>query len=285
MKTPPTSKVRQLDRNIRRRTLVALSTFASCMPSKIAYSHGFLAPPAAGLPDFLGIGVQKAGTSWLYKNLRCHEELFLPDLKELHYFDQNYYRSLNWYSSQFEDKTDRLCGEITPAYSVLPRRRIAFIRNTMPDIKLILLLRNPIDRAWSRARMNLMSPTGLNLSYEDITEHQFYNNFTHRASFGRGQYSKIIDNWLSEFPREQLFVGFFDDIQTKPRQLLHDIFSFLGVSLDTNWQSFPTNTVIYPGKMAALPDKYRVFLNDLYRSELQELYERFGDKILPWLNN
>ena len=61
-------------------------------PEKWAYTRGYGVPE--GLPSFLGIGVQKGGTSWLYENLRCHPELFLPDQKELHFFDRRFHRTI-----------------------------------------------------------------------------------------------------------------------------------------------------------------------------------------------
>ena len=121
-----------------------------------AYRQGLLSPRALSLPHFLGIGAVKAGTTWLYRNLRCHPELYLPHPKEVHYFDQRFDRGLRFYAGKFEDGRARVRGEITPAYSALPPDRIRFIRSVMPDLKLIFLMRNPVDRAWSHALMDLV---------------------------------------------------------------------------------------------------------------------------------
>ena len=68
-------------------------------------------------PAFLGIGVQRAATTWVYECLRAHPEVFLPDLKEVHYFDENYELGANWYASHFpESVRERTLGEITPSY-------------------------------------------------------------------------------------------------------------------------------------------------------------------------
>src|SRR6478735_2243157 len=79
------------------------------------------------LPDFLGIGAQKAGSSWLRANLRRHPELYLPP-SELHFFDQHPSRGLAEYSRHFGATEARVKGEITPAYSVLPEDRVQSIR-------------------------------------------------------------------------------------------------------------------------------------------------------------
>ena len=94
------------------------------------------------LPDFLGIGAQKAGTTWLHDNLSCHPELYLPPEKEIHYFDQHNDKPISYYSQFFKkSKKNRACvkGEITPAYSVLPQNMIERIMGIMPHLKIIFV--------------------------------------------------------------------------------------------------------------------------------------------------
>ena len=67
------------------------------------YRYGLLSPARVPFPDFLGIGAQKAGTTWLHENLRRHPELFLPEEKELHYFDRQWVRPLRHYSAAFRE--------------------------------------------------------------------------------------------------------------------------------------------------------------------------------------
>lgn len=159
---------------------------------KKAYRWGWLTFHPRLAPDFLGIGAQKSGTTWLYKNLRCHPELFLPDEKELHYFDWNYERSLRWYGHQFKPGINKIKGEITPGYSIIERERIALIHRLWPKLRLVLLLRNPIDRAWSQAVMNLVTLSGR--PYEDVSPTEFLEHFRSPRSVLRGDYRSIIDN-------------------------------------------------------------------------------------------
>lgn len=151
-------------------------------------------------PHFVCIGAQKAGTTWLHSNLRKHQELWLPPIKEIHYFDYkennfspalkqqffdnsrqnrrwrriainrlkvnckspNIQRLLwdrnylfnrqnndDWYSSLFELGRGKIIGEITPAYSTLNSSSVAHIHKLMPELKIIFMMRNPIERAWS----------------------------------------------------------------------------------------------------------------------------------------
>ncbi len=232
------------------------------------------------LPDFLGIGAQKAGTTWLHENLRCHPELYLPDAKELHYFDWSFHRSLRFYAGQFRDGADRVKGEITPGYSILSRTRIALIRDLMPDLRLLFLMRNPIDRAWSQALMNLVSRA--NRRREDVSDDEFRDHFRSARSLRRGDYLTTIDNWLAHFPQEQLLVGFYEDLSDRPRGLLTDVFRHLRVSTNVDWTRFPYNRVVFKGIQGPLPPHLRVELVDMYQDDLRRLYKRFGQRVRAW---
>ncbi|OGT83573.1 MAG: hypothetical protein A3H91_02535 [Gammaproteobacteria bacterium RIFCSPLOWO2_02_FULL_61_13] len=114
---------------------------------KRLYRLGLRSSAQLTLPDFLCIGAQKAGTTWLYENLRRHPEIFLPHRKELHYFDWGYSRHINIYAKNFENVSGKIKGDITPAYAVIAPDRIDIIRAIMPDAKILMLLRNPVGRA------------------------------------------------------------------------------------------------------------------------------------------
>lgn len=232
------------------------------------------------LPDFLGIGAQKCGTTWLYENLARHPNLFLPAVKELHYFDWHFRRPLSWYCDKFAPGAGLTLGEITPNYCTLAAERIAFIRKIMPEVRLIFLMRNPIDRAWSQAVMNLAEKTGR--SPDAVSDKEFHDHFHHRRSRMRGAYLENLDRWLSYFPEDQLYCGFFDSIVQQPRNLLQDILRFLGVSLDVDWNLFPAEQVVRKGVADAIPERHRAVLEQLYKDDIRLLHERFGDRIGRW---
>lgn len=166
--------------------------FAFSLAKDGALRLGWRPRRVAHLPDFLGIGAQKAGTTWLHENLRCHPELYLPDAKELHYFDWDFHQSLRSYAEHFRDGADRVKGEITPGYSILSSIRIALIKDLMPDLRLLFLVRNPISRAWSQALMNLVGRT--NRRREDVSDDEFRKHFRSTRSVKRGDYLTTIDN-------------------------------------------------------------------------------------------
>ena len=244
------------------------------------YARGLRSACRLSLPDFLGIGAQKAGTTWLHENLRKHPQLFLPEEKELHYFDWHYHEPLRSYALQFERANGRVKGEITPGYATLTRERIAFVHRLMPAARLILLLRNPIDRAWSQALMNLV--TRPERAYEDVDEGEFRAHFESARSVLRGDYLATIDSWLSYYRPEQLYVGFYEDVSERPRELLKEVFAHLGVSTEVEWKDFPYEKVVHRGAGRPLPGALRAMLADMYRDDLDRLVQRFGQRAERW---
>ncbi len=256
---------------------------------KWCYRRGLRSSDDLCLPDFLGIGAQKAGTTWLAWNLRRHPDIFMPKIKELHYFDHDFHKTLRHYATNFEPGRGKAKGEVTPAYSFLPKGRIRFIRTIMPAVRLILIMRNPIDRAWSHAIFELV--TRQRRRFEEVTDSEFKTFFMSEPCVMRTDYPTILENWLSVFPREQLYLGFYEEIVSHPRKLLGNIFSHLGVSDEVDWGSFPHEQVILPhfgpvrdhrGSHTYMPPEIRRFLEQMYARDIERLYERFGESVAGW---
>ena len=251
------------------------------LPEKWLASAGLYAPRDLRLPDFLGIGAQKAGTTWLHRNLQCHPDCYFPPgIKEIRFFDARFYWSLRKYSSFFEPAGERVTGEITPGYGALRRGRIRFVRRLMPRVRLVLILRNPIERAWSHAVMDLATTRGRRL--EEVEEWEFLAHFRSSGARRQGSYAAMLERWLSVFPEEQLLVAFFEDIAERPRDLLSRVFRHIGVSEPADWERFPYDSQIHGGLPAALPDAYRESLREIYRGELEALAARLGGPARGW---
>jgi len=187
-------------------------------------------------PDFLIIGAQKAGTTALFNYLSKHPDIGLPIKKEIHFFDLNYFRGVNWYLAHFplKFKKKKITGEATPYYlfhPYVPKR----VYQYFPDIKLIIILRNPIDRAFSHFQMEVRNgrekKKNFNYAFEneilrlnkiDLSklEDPYYQDDDHRNHlyFERGKYSKQISAWLNYFPKSNihiiLYEEFFSDVNT-----------------------------------------------------------------------
>lgn len=181
---------------------------------------------------FLGIGAQKAGTTWLFHQLRRHPDVSFPRGKELHYWNRAELPvAAEWSSLLTLDRGDkRSVGEITPAYFHLPTARIAVIHQAFPDLRLFVSLRNPITRAWSAALMELARQSRRET---DTDDDWFVEEVLSAASLARGSYTSNLERWLSFFPREQLFVSLFEDIQHRPAVLLAELAHHLG--LNASW--------------------------------------------------
>jgi hypothetical protein len=142
----------------------------------------------------------------------CYPQLFLQAKKEIHYFDRHFEMRLKNYAEFFEPGKGRVKGEITPDYGILIQERVRFIHSIMPKVKLILMIRNPIERAWSAARRVFSKQ--YERFWEEVDEDEIYEFFLHQTSnykgdyepgLNYGEYSKIIDRWLKEFPVEHFF--------------------------------------------------------------------------------
>jgi len=237
------------------------------------------------LPDFLIISPPKTGSTWLAANLRCHPRIFIPAIKELKYFS-TYYRwlDLNWYARHFQPAGDRLKGEASPSYSVLPRRMIQSLRELIPEVKLIFLMRDPVARAWSHARhnwhhreANFRRRVG---TFDTVADEEWRENFRHPWPLASGDYLGQLRRWLSVFPRRQIFVEFFERIQTDPVGLLTGIMEFLGVAPPEDWSPYPTRETILPGAAKTmsngLRDDLRLLLEERTRELGAILKEKFG---------
>lgn len=261
-------------------------------PQRILYERGILSTDRFRLPDFLGIGGIKAATTWLYENLACHPDLFLPPHKEVHYFDINRDQRLSWYSSQFEGAGDALAGDITPSYGLLPVNRIHSVRRLIPDARLLLIMRNPVDRAWSHAVMKLARER--DRPVEQVSDTEFRAFFTGERCKAAGDYEAMIARWTSVYPKEQLLTIWFDDVEARPSDVLTRVFAHLGVSTDVDLSGFPVSTVIDRGVRGALsvekqsrtqiPDHFRDDLIEMYREPIDRLSQRLGDVPGGWIS-
>jgi hypothetical protein len=279
-------------------------------------------------PDFIGIGAQKAGTTWLYRNLQPHPKIWIPR-KEVHYFDQKIRqassfslrsrffgkssedvrwrrqvrhwtkahlkdRSLSgllwtykyymkkpgdrWYASLFEPKKGRIAGEITPAYSMLNDEMVAHVHGLMPEARIIFMVRNPIERAWSQAVMYFdKEEKG---AAKSVSEEEFLGRFARRDTHLLTDYLRTLENWGSFYQEEQIFVGFLEDVNFHPDELLGSVYSFLGV--DPSFKPHSAKRKIHSRSADTMPTRLAAHLAGVYREEIERLEERFGGYASFW---
>lgn len=270
-----------------------------------------LEPGSYEFPDFLLIGPQRTGTSWLRENLSFHPEIFMPSKKELYFFNKLITKSgsnytsdrLEWYSEQFNPRFSDIVkqnasylkntrnihsldlslkklfapcrkGEATASYAVMRESLIEEIKILNPDIRAIMLIRNPIERAWSHAKKDLLRQT--NKTLDEVSFDEFMKFYSKDYQLRCGRYSEIIKKWDLIIGKNNLFIGIYDDIGTRPEDLLRKIFNFLGVSDRSECINVSlSRVVINKTKAEIIPATHRDFLLGLFGDELEELNETF----------
>jgi hypothetical protein len=203
------------------------------------------------LPTFLGIGVPRGGTTWLHTLLASHPEIYMPTRrKEVRFFDRNYERGLGWYETFFPSlryvKQYRVVGEISPQYyksEECPER----IFMTLPNSKLIIILRHPISRAYS--------VYGFHVQRRNF-KGSFENFLAARPEIlKQGLYSQYIQQYLCYFDKTQILAMLFEDAIVNTVKTKVTIADFLGVDPDkfpssagsarVNASSVPKNRLLY----------------------------------------
>jgi hypothetical protein len=183
------------------------------------------------LPTFIVIGPGKTGTTWLYKCLKEHPQVGLArGTKETLFFNHNYNKGLGWYEKFFEGLDGCAIGEVSNDYFFSPDAP-ARIAADLPDVKLITMLRNPIDRIISMYRFNMRNGNFRAWhGREDVNLAETLDTVPGMLEMNR--YQKYLGNYLRCFPKDRIFVGLFDDIRSSPEILVSDIYKFIGVDPD-----------------------------------------------------
>jgi len=191
------------------------------------------------LPTFIGIGAQRAGTTWAYNCLAEHPDVFMTRKKELHFFYVNYARGLDWYRDQFaEAGSAHARGEITPDY-LYHEQALVNIARDVPDARLFVILRNPIDRAVSAFVLHRQRYSGQAFGAALESDPELID---------RGLYAQHLGRVFARFPREQLAVLYYDDLVDRPLEFLRSLYAFVGVDPEFRPASVETryNRVMYP---------------------------------------
>lgn len=271
-------------------------------------------------PDFLVIGAQKAGTTWLYGNLLYHPEVWMPPIKELNYLNHRFAPSADgWEGShrmsqasavrEHHDRAlpsaaikssqlsaleacerleldeegyrsifgfaepDQVCGEISPDYCMLPREAIRYVAARQPAIRILQLLRDPVDRAISDLAMEYRKGCGPDPSGEIAENHL-------GLVIARSNYPSMIARWRTMLPAGSLHLLSYDDIRDRPDEFLTQVCRILGVLPDE--RLFPGRhevigggepTRVHPAVVATLEDR----LGFVYE-EMRDLAPAIADR-------
>ncbi|PIV81313.1 hypothetical protein COW53_05070 [bacterium CG17_big_fil_post_rev_8_21_14_2_50_64_8] len=285
------------------------------------------------MPDFICIGGQRTGTTWLHHVLSANDAVWMPPCKELHHFDtmdpdtpaypyryrehlasrvrhyglaalraagvrsvapgqtprlewawdRRYFltprRSIDWYRNLFEvaSARGRVTGEITPAYSILPPARVAEIAAAFPALKVILILRDPIARAWSHALKDMPASAAQDRA-------QAVRFLRAPDCFERSNWPAILDRWSAAIPPERMLVLGFEQIRSDPQGFLNAVADFLGAPLTLpsevggSLRERGSSTF----RAGGAPDTVVDAIADLYGPVIAETAARLPEVAAPW---
>lgn len=297
-------------------------------------------------PDFIGMGAPRSGTTWLYEVLRSHPDIWMPPIKELHYFDsldnnmsykrathKQLYRirkfafwrfrhylaaairliykgrifrgdnvkidfswdcrffghgsNLEWYSSLFTEAISKgaVAGEFTPDYALIQPETAKLLLELNPNLKALLMFRDPIERTWSNAVFYVTRRLKLKIS--DVSDDDWIKYCFRAECLERSDYLRMYQTLVNVLPPEQIFVGYFDHVTECPEVLIDEICYFL---------KLPSNSILPSEKLSEnINSAAKKYKNDIpkiiteklfshFHQGLEDLYLILGDEIIrKWI--
>ncbi|HYJ77188.1 MAG TPA: sulfotransferase [Actinomycetes bacterium] len=204
------------------------------------------------LPDFVVVGAQKAGTTSLYRMLRKHPQIHMPGTKELHFFDVHWDRGVQWYSQQFTPgRWQWRRGEATPyyLYRTVVRERMLEV---LPKARIVVILRNPVDRAYSHYWHDLRRfelerhdrevfptfETAVAFERPYLLGHligrdgpELWKEAAGRRGtyIRRGEYIDQVEPFIESYGRERVHIMLLEDLVAERERTLRELFGFLHV--------------------------------------------------------
>lgn len=210
------------------------------------------------LPDFLIIGEMKCGTTALYKYVTEHPQIEPAKRKELAFFNIHFNKGVRWYQHQFPNHPKHLTGEAS-GYLKFPdvARKVAGV---IPHVKLIVILRNPVDRVYSHYHMHVKKRR-IAMPFEKAIQ-------TIPGYLDQGKYAWKLKKWMEIFPDNQFLIIQNETLNKTPQKTMNGVFRYLGlhdfsvnVHKKYNTQNY---TNIHPQTRKWLINYYKPYNNELY---------------------
>jgi hypothetical protein len=180
-----------------------------------------------------------------------------------------------WYASLFRPPEGTIAGEICPSYARLGEETVAHIRELMPRLRIIFLLRNPIDRMWSQAAMHFEKHGYSSLA--DVDDARIVRFFDKPSSYRNSGYLETLRIWEAHFPPEQMFLGIFDRMKRDSGAFLKEIHAFLGLEASDAFVSPSVGERRNARKYIPIPEHHYRNLAEKHVGEIERLHERLRD--------
>ncbi|MFL6239524.1 MAG: sulfotransferase family protein [Actinomycetes bacterium] len=257
--------------------------------------------PAGRLPDFLIVGAMRAGTTSLAAWLAAHPQVFMPADKELHFFQPPVWgrRDVDWYREQFAGADpEQRAGEATPAY-MAHRVFIERMASVVPDARLVVSLRNPVERAWSQYRHAVAR--GEERSFRAVIDEELARDpadwRTSGMCLARGRYAEQLRALTDYYRRDRVHVVLFEAVTAEPEPAYVAMCRFLGIDDEFRpsvlGQRFDPVAMLgdrmqqkdFKG-LLSLPAAGRADPQDMppdMRAELQRYFAPYNEELADWL--
>lgn len=260
-------------------------------------------------PDFLLIGAPQAGTDLVKAALQAHPSVWFPPLDNILAFHPSFqlvrfntilkfYRrelpfsrdqavwlmryflriapSPSWYGSLFRTPAAAklIKGELSDEYMTLPYDEAAKLHSVMPDAKIVFMIRDPIERSYIDIRTRFLNHP--KMPFAKLSKRQLIALMNSDWARSHSGYQQAINNWNVFFPQTQIFVGFYEDMISRPDAFFSQLYAFLGLGEAPAFQPEASRPVTFPVAL------YK-YLHPFYIQEIRQMAKRFGGPALSWL--
>jgi hypothetical protein len=176
--------------------------------------------------NIIGIGAQKCASTWVYGMLAEHPDVAVSEEKEVNFFSYYYDRGYHWYHQQFSDDNQKHLAEVSPSYFCDPAVPARVARYN-PDAKIVLTLRDPLQRALSNHKHEVR------MGHADASDLSLEAGLENNPMYvEQGRYATHLKNWLQVFPEQQILVLLMEDIKSAPEETVQKLYKFVGIDAD-----------------------------------------------------
>lgn len=257
-------------------------------------------------PDYFLVGPQRTGTTWLHANLRWHPEIFMAEPKEIFYFNRLLERDhpkfvtddLRWYLKFFTPSAKlwlienamalrhhgrpyrpKVRGEASASYAAMAPELIAELAALGPRSKIMMMVREPVARAWSHAKKDLVRNRGRKMAEVSDEEWQAFFSDPYQVSCAHA--SRMLENWRAHFPEDQIMVARYNDVSTRPEELLNETLDFLGVAAGPRYMGPQVRETVNPTSGSGIPQQHRAYLEELLEDAIQDWEANWASPASP----
>lgn len=261
-------------------------------PKKPKAVSGTGAAALKWLPTFLGIGSMRCGSTWLYEVLNLHQDVRMSDCKEMDFFfmPQMLQYDLRWYEAHFKPNNGSepkpVRGEISPRYARLKAWQVKRIAELLPGLRIILTLRNPIERVWSQTLYDFGRLQGRDVGR--VTSIEFLRQLERARNRFSSDYLRTIKVWANAFGRDSLHISLFDELRDDPETYVNEILRHIGASTPWRLPEKLAQTRVWSTKTLVkqardIPELVQWYIADQLLGPTERLNDLLDGRVSNWV--